>query len=63
MFKTWDMSKQHDLLTQVAKLVDDGVIKTTIGEHYGTINASNLKRAHAHIESKQAMGKVVLEGF
>ncbi|WP_438863560.1 zinc-binding alcohol dehydrogenase family protein [Neptunicella sp.] len=63
MFKTWDISKQHDLLTQVAKLVDEGVIKTTIGEHYGTINASNLKRAHAHIESKQAMGKVVLEGF
>lgn len=63
MFKTWDIQKQHDLLTIVADLIDKGIIKTTIGENYGTINASNLKRAHAHIESHTAVGKVVLEGF
>ncbi|MGR6873128.1 zinc-binding alcohol dehydrogenase family protein [Pseudomonas sp. HK3] len=63
MFNTSDMQKQHDLLTQVAKLIDEGVIKTTLGEHYGTINADNLKRAHRHIETNQAVGKVVLEGF
>ncbi len=63
MFTTWDMQKQHELLTTVARLVDDGTIKTTLGENYGTINASNLKRAHTHIESNQAVGKVVLEGF
>jgi zinc-binding alcohol dehydrogenase family protein len=63
MFKTWDMQKQHDLLIVVAGLVDSGLIKTTLGENYGTINAANLKRAHAHIESHQAVGKVVLEGF
>ncbi|EJT84347.1 alginate lyase [Pseudomonas putida S11] len=27
------------------------------------INASNLKRAHALIESGKAKGKIVLEGF
>ncbi len=63
MFNTWDMQKQHDLLNTVAALIDDGTIKTTLGENYGTINASNLKRAHAHIESQQSVGKVVLEGF
>lgn len=63
MFSTWDMQKQHELLTHVAELVDQGVIKTTFGEDYGTINATNLKRAHAHIETNQAVGKVVLEGF
>src|SRR5690606_36269197 len=63
MFNTWDMQKQHELLTQLAQLIDNGVIKTTLGEHYGTINAENLKRAHAHIESNQAVGKIVLEGF
>jgi len=63
MFNTWDMQKQHDLLTSVASLIDTGVIKTTLGEHYGVINAANLKRAHAHIESNQAVGKIVLEGF
>ncbi|WP_299875304.1 zinc-binding alcohol dehydrogenase family protein [uncultured Cocleimonas sp.] len=63
MFNTWDMQKQHDLLNQISQLIDDGVIKTTLGENYGTINAENLKRAHAHIETNQAVGKVVLEGF
>lgn len=63
MFNTWDMQKQHELLTTIAELIDSGAIKTTLGENYGTINASNLKRAHAHIESHQAIGKVVLEGF
>lgn len=63
MFNTWDMQKQHDLLNTVATLIDNGTIKTTLGENYGNINASNLKRAHAHIESQQSVGKVVLEGF
>jgi NADPH2:quinone reductase len=63
MFKTHDMHKQHELLTTVANLIDSGVLKTTLGENYGTINAANLKKAHAHIESNQAVGKVVLAGF
>ncbi len=63
MFNTWDMQKQHDLLNHISQLIDDGVIKTTLGENYGTINADNLKQAHAHIETNQAVGKVVLEGF
>ncbi len=63
MFNTSDMKKQHLLLTSIANLVDSGSIKTTLGESFGTINAANLKRAHAYIETNQAVGKVVLEGF
>ncbi|NVK38375.1 MAG: zinc-binding alcohol dehydrogenase family protein [Gammaproteobacteria bacterium] len=63
MYQTKDMQAQHDILNTVAELIDDGVIVTTLGEHYGQINAENLKRAHAHIESNQALGKIVLEGF
>ncbi|SFU79912.1 zinc-binding alcohol dehydrogenase family protein [Pseudoduganella namucuonensis] len=63
MFETADMAKQHALLNDVAQLVDSGVLKTTLGERYGTINAANLKRAHALIESNRAKGKIVLEGF
>jgi hypothetical protein len=47
----------------VAELVDAGVIRTTFGEHFGRINAENLKRGHALIESGRAKGKIVLEGF
>ena len=63
MFTTADIQKQHELLNDVAVLVDTGVIKTTLAEHFGTINATNLKRAHALLESKRAKGKIVLEGF
>ena len=63
MFKTPDMIKQHEILTQIAKLVDESQIKTTISECLGCINATNLKKAHALIESGLARGKIVLEGF
>ncbi|MFT6899835.1 MAG: zinc-binding alcohol dehydrogenase family protein [Paraglaciecola sp.] len=63
MFKTADMQQQHHLLNSVGDLIDKGILKTTFGENYGAINATNLKRAHAHIESNQAVGKIVLEGF
>ena len=38
-------------------------LKTTLGEHYGRIDAANLRRAHAALESHGARGKIVLEGF
>jgi len=63
MFATDDMAQQHQLLQDVAQLVDAGVIKTTLNERFGAINAANLKRAHALIESNRAKGKIVLEGF
>ena len=63
LFETEDMIKQHELLNRVAQLIDDGVLRTTLGEHFGEINADNLKRAHALIESGKARGKIVLEGF
>jgi NADPH2:quinone reductase len=63
MFETADVLEQNELLTEVARLVDAGKIKTTLGETYGKINAANLRRAHALIESGKAKGKIVLEGF
>lgn len=63
LYQTADMIKQHALLERIAGLVDEGVIKTTLGEHFGAINAANLRRAHELIESGKAKGKVVLEGF
>ncbi|WP_435953036.1 zinc-binding alcohol dehydrogenase family protein [Dryocola sp. BD626] len=63
MFETSDIIEQHRLLTRVAKLIDDGVLKTTLGEHYGKINAANIRRAHALLETNRAVGKIVLEGY
>lgn len=63
LFGTDDMIGQHRLLNEVAALVDAGLVRTTLAGHFGAINAANLKRAHALIESGQARGKVVLEGW
>ncbi|MCJ8143700.1 zinc-binding alcohol dehydrogenase family protein [Ancylobacter sp. A5.8] len=63
MFATPDMAAQHELLGEVAKLVDAGTVRTTLGANFGTIDAANLKRAHAALESGRSIGKVVLEGW
>jgi NADPH2:quinone reductase len=63
MFETADIAEQGALLNAVARLVDEGALRTTLGESYGLINAGNLKRAHQMIESGRAVGKIVLEGF
>jgi zinc-binding alcohol dehydrogenase family protein len=63
MFQTPDMGKQGKLLAEVAQLVDAGRIRSTVNTNFGSINAANLRLAHALIESDKARGKVVLEGF
>ena len=41
----------------------DIVVLAAAGFAAGTINAANLKRAHAQIESATSRGKIVLEGW
>ena len=63
LFETEDMIAQHNLLNEVASLLDAGVLRTTLRQHFGRLNAANLKKAHALIESGRTIGKIVLEGF
>jgi zinc-binding alcohol dehydrogenase family protein len=63
LYQTADMAEQGTLLDAVADLVDAGRLRSTLGEHFGAINAANLRRAHALLESGRARGKIVLEGF
>ncbi len=62
-FQTADMERQHEILSEAARLVDAGTIRTTLAEVIGPIDAAHLKRAHAFIESGRARGKIVLSGF
>ncbi|CAN5166317.1 zinc-binding alcohol dehydrogenase family protein [soil metagenome] len=62
-FQTADMIGQHQLLSDVADMIDKGVLRTTLDQTFGSINAANLKRAHALIESGKSVGKIVLEGW
>ena len=63
MWTAPDMIEQHRLLTELAALVDAGLIETTRTETFAPIHAANLRRAHALQESGRAIGKTVLEGW
>ncbi|MGR5061291.1 zinc-binding alcohol dehydrogenase family protein [Photobacterium sp. DNB22_13_2] len=63
LFQTPDMQAQHDLLNEVSSMIDKAEIKTTVGDHFGQINAVNLRKAHEFLETGKAKGKIVLEGF
>lgn len=63
MFGTADMIRQHEILTDVAALVDRGAVRPTATRSLGVINAANLRQAHAAIEAGSVIGKLVLAGF
>ena len=63
IFNTPDIAEQGKILNEVSRLVDAGVLKTTMTEKYTPINAANLKQVHTLIESGKARGKIVLAGF
>lgn len=63
IYQTPDMIEQGRILDEIAAAADDGRIRSTATVRLGTINADNLKKAHAQLESGSTIGKVVLEGF
>jgi NADPH:quinone reductase len=62
-FNTNDIAEQGKLLNEISRLVDTGVLQTTMTKRYGAIDANQLKQAHAMVESGKAIGKIVLEGY
>ena len=62
-FQTPDMIEQHRLLDQVAEWIDAGRLKGTLKEALSPINAANLRKAHAKLESGTMIGKLVLKGW
>ncbi|GHG72442.1 oxidoreductase [Alishewanella longhuensis] len=63
LFNTADMHTQHQILTDLTRLIEQGQVKSTLQQDYGRINATNLRQAHTLLESGKAMGKIVLSGF
>lgn len=58
-----NMVEQHRALSEVSALVDAGVLRHTLNERIQGIDAANLRRAHAKLETGSAIGKTVLVGF
>ena len=60
MFQTEDMIEQHHILNKVAKLLDKGVVQSTLNTTLTGFSAENLKEAHRLLESGKTIGKVVI---
>lgn len=63
VFETPDMIEQHRILDEVSRLIDAGVLRTTLNAELGPLSAATLRAAHAQIESGHTVGKLVLSGF
>ena len=61
MFQTPDMIEQHELLKEVATLVDAGRIRSTMRENGGVLSPETLAAAHREQEAGRMIGKQVLE--
>ncbi|WP_141104142.1 zinc-binding alcohol dehydrogenase family protein, partial [Noviherbaspirillum denitrificans] len=61
MYATPDMVEQGRLLEEVARLVDTGILRSTVSEVLSPINAANVRKAHALLEGGHVIGKVVLK--
>ncbi len=61
LFQTADMAAQQALLSEVAALVDRGLVKTTLSHVVrGPIDAEHLRKAHEIVETGRTIGKVVV---
>ena len=61
MFQTPDMIAQHELLHEVATLVDAGRILSTLSHNAGQLAPASLATAHRDQENGTMIGKQVLE--
>jgi len=62
-FQTADMIEQHNLLNTVSEWLDSGKLRGTLKQTLSPINAANLRKAHAQLESGTMIGKLVLNGW
>lgn len=61
MFNTEDIEEQHNILTKIAKLVDEGKIRTTLTKTMEGFSVENFKEAHEIAESGKAVGKIAIK--
>jgi NADPH2:quinone reductase len=61
IFQTKDMIRQHHILNELAALYDQRRLKPTLTRVLSGLSAANFKAAHAQLESRATIGKVVVD--
>lgn len=57
----YKMESQGNILSEVARLVDEGKIKSTVTKVLKGLTPQNLKEAHSIVERGSSIGKIVVE--
>jgi NADPH2:quinone reductase len=60
-YKTQNLNSQHTALTQIAEWIDNNQLKAPLTETFKGLTVENLQKAHAVLETKQMIGKLVIE--
>jgi NADPH2:quinone reductase len=60
MYTTDDMDEQHQILNEIADLLDAGILRTTLTTTLEGFTVDNLKKAHKMQESGKTIGKTVI---
>lgn len=60
MFKTDDMIAQHHLLNDIAQLLDDGILISTLTNTIGPMTSATISDAHQQLLSGTTLGKLAL---
>jgi NADPH2:quinone reductase len=61
LFQTEDMIRQHHILNELAELYDQGRLQPTVTKVFSGLTAGNFKEAHARLESRSTVGKLVVD--
>ncbi|MDR2262155.1 MAG: zinc-binding alcohol dehydrogenase family protein [Enterobacter asburiae] len=61
MYQTADMARQGEILNEVAKLVDNGVVESSLSETLRGLSVESISEAHRKVLDGHMRGKVVVE--
>ncbi|MEO8962679.1 MAG: zinc-binding alcohol dehydrogenase family protein [Ginsengibacter sp.] len=61
MFTTNDIDRQHQILNEIADLMDAGILRTTLTTTIEGFTVDNLKKAHQMQESGKTIGKTIIQ--
>ncbi|MDI3360883.1 zinc-binding alcohol dehydrogenase family protein [Lelliottia sp. V89_10] len=61
MYQTADMARQGEILNNVAKLVDTGVVESSLSETLHGLSVESITEAHRKVLDGHMRGKVVVE--
>lgn len=61
MYQTADMARRGEILNEVAKLVDNGVVESSLSETLHGLSVESITEAHRMVLEGHMRGKVVVE--